>query len=288
MTNNNDEERTLNLPQDINLPFFAYGIFKPGQLAYSKIINLVDETVNNVEINYDMRTRDGVPILIDRKTVQSHSIGSIITFKEDCEEKAYAYISKTLLQKLYGWKTIEIGGKRVNILFGVNPDNGSYYMESSRGNFDGKRDPLFSDAIELIEKNLNSRDSSGGMERFFNLQMNYMLLWSAIDRYSSLKYNKRLSKWNNEQFSKEWVFIKGIKKFKDEYHQPVYSTDDLQMHKFNVNKPYETLKYYYTIRCNVVHRGKAMVSDYGLLRQATKELLEIFKDVLNDTFGKYL
>ena len=60
MTNNN-EKRTLDLPDDIDLPFFAYGIFKPGQLAYSKIRNHVDENINNVEINYLMKTRDGVP-----------------------------------------------------------------------------------------------------------------------------------------------------------------------------------------------------------------------------------
>ena len=48
------------------MAFFAYGIFKPGQLAYSKIKNHVNEK-NSIELNYQMKLRDGVPILIDNQ-----------------------------------------------------------------------------------------------------------------------------------------------------------------------------------------------------------------------------
>lgn len=42
--------------------------------------------------------------------------------------------------------------------------------------------------------------------------MNYMLLWSAIDRFSILKFNHRKQKWNNELFAKQKAFKEGIKK----------------------------------------------------------------------------
>ena len=58
------------------------------------------------------------------------------------------------------------------------------------------------------------------------------------------------------------------------------------MHEFDADDPYETLKYYYTFRCNVVHRGKAMIGDYSMLKTATEELLEIFKNVLEEAFGE--
>ena len=122
------------------------------------------------------------------------------------------------------------------------------------------------------------------IENFYELQMNYMLLWSAIDRYSNLKYNKRKDSWNHERLAKEKAFKKGIMKFKDENHRPVYSTKDLIMHEFNEDEPEDTLEYYYTLRCNVVHRGKAMTGDYDMLKQATEELLEIFKDILKNAF----
>lgn len=281
----NSEKRTLDLPDDIDLPFFAYGIFKPGQLAHSKIKGFANEITDDIEINYKMKTRDGVPILIDNENEHYNTKGSLITFKETRKEKAYALISKTMLRALYEWKTIKIDGDEANVLIGKNTDYGSYPIEdlAERVSFDGKRDPLFSDAIELIENNLNY-DKSRNEKSFFELQMNYMLLWSAIERYSSIKYNKRNKAWNNKQFSKEKAFKKGIMKFKDEYHQPIYSTDDLKVHKFNEEDPYETLLYYYTFRCNVVHRGKAMISDYFMLKKAAEELLVIFKDVLKDTF----
>ena len=62
----NKEKKTLNPPDNTELEFFAYGIFKPGQLAYSKIRNHVKEK-NSIEINYQMKLRDGVPILIDNQ-----------------------------------------------------------------------------------------------------------------------------------------------------------------------------------------------------------------------------
>ena len=248
----------------------------------------MDETENNIEINYQMLMRDGVPILINRESEYSKTKGSIITFNDGHEKKAYISISNTLLNRLYEWKTIKINGKEVNILFGRDPFKGSNHIENpeDRENFDGKNDPFFNEAIEFIEKNLNSNRFSWNIHNFFELQMNYMLLWSAIDRYSSLKYNRKKESWNRERFAKEKAFREGIKKFKDCGHQSVYSTDDLREHEFNAEDPQETLYYYYTFRCNVVHRGKAMAGDYNMLKRAAEELLEIFKDILNDTFDE--
>ena len=280
------EDRTLELPDDINLPFFAYGIFKPGQIAHPKIKRFVDEYTDNVKISYLMKHRDGVPILIEGENERFQTEGTIIKFKEGKQRKAYGTISKTELRKLYEWKTISINGETVNVLFGVNPENGSDYIENKKESicFDGKNDPLFKEAIELIEENLKSSEHSWKAENFFKLQMNYILLWSAIERYSSIKYNKPLKKWNNEQFAKEKEFEKGIKKFKGKRHMPVYSTEDLKMYEFDADDAFKTLNYYYTFRCNIVHRGKSMYNDYKMLKTAADELLEIFKNILEDTF----
>ena len=76
-----------------------------------------------------------------------------------------------------------------------------------------KNDPFFNEVIGLIERNLNEDKDYWKVESFFELQMNYMLLWSAIDRFSSLKYNKRFQKWNNERFAKEKAFREGIMRY---------------------------------------------------------------------------
>lgn len=285
MTDNNDDKRTLDLPHNINLPFFAYGIFKPGQLAYSKIRNHVDEYENG-KIHYEMKLRDGVPILTNLEKDYFLTKGTVISFKKGHEREAYDIISKTELRKLYEWKTIRINETEVNILFGVKPSRGSNIIEDNKGriSFDGKNDPLFTTAIQLVEKNLNSDKHLRREERFFELQMNYMLLWSAIDRYSSIKYNEPSKGKNNDKFAKEKAFEECIMKFKDKTHVPVYSTEDIKIYKFDADNPARTIRYYYTFRCNVVHRGKSLFNDYDMLKTATEELLEIFKEVLRKTF----
>ena len=278
-------DTTLNLP-DTNLSFFAYGIFKPGQLAYSKIKNHVDEEkIENIEINYPMKLRDGIPILINREDESFHTQGTLLTFRKGQEMESYDIIRKTLSNKLYKWKTIRINEEAVNILIGLDPDYGSDYIENPKDRicFDGKNDPLFKEAMELIEENLKSSKPSMQAKNFFELQMNYLLLWSAIERFSSIKYNKGKME-NNRRFAKQKMFRESIMKFKDNRHQPVFSSDTLDMHEFNAYNPVETINYYYTFRCNIVHRGKSMYNDYDMLQTAAIELLEIFKAILDDTF----
>ena len=60
----------------------------------------------------------------------------------------------------------------------------------------------------------------------------------------------------------------------------------LKNYTLNSEKPYDSIHYYYTIRCNVAHRGKALYNDDELIRQSLKELLGIFKDILNESFDE--
>lgn len=282
--NNND--RTLKDPLNTNLPFFAYSIFKPEQIAYSKIKKYVSY-YKNIEINYKMKLRDGVPILINKENEKYSTKGFLITFKDLNHEDAYNTINKTMSNKLYEWQTITIDENEVNVLIGLEPENGSMDIlnYNEQNNFDGKNDPLFKEGIEIIENNLKSNENScETIENFFQIQMNYMLLWSAIERFSSLKYNKRTKRENNYEFAKEKAFKNGIKEFKKKNRKCVYSNEDLRKYCFNHENPKYAINYYYTLRCNVVHRGKTGIMDYMMLKEATNELLKIFKNILNDAF----
>ena len=283
--NMNNRNESLKPPSDINLPFFAYGIFKPGQLAYSKIEQYV-EKYEKSQIDHIMLIRDGVPIITKEIDNYSKTNGYIIYFKEEDKEKAYKTISNTKSSALYEWDTIDLDNTQVNVLFGVNPILGSSVPEYDDGNFNGKNDPFFKEAIELIEENLKSISSDHlDVKEFFELQMNYMLLWSAIDRYTSLKYNEESKGKNNRKFANEKAFQEGLKKYVNpKSRRKVYSADGIKMYKLDAENPEGSLKYYYTIRCNVVHRGKAIIHDKSMLKSSLEELLNIFKDVLNDTF----
>lgn len=285
MTNNNDnEDSTLGPPKDSSLPFFAYGIFKPGQIAYSKIENCVKKYFA-YEIDYKMLMRDGVPLIVaPRNKRYDKTKGHLIYFKEESSKEAYEIISKSENKKLYEWKEIKLGENKANVLMGVNPEMGSSPIESSVGDYDGRNDPYFKEAIEVVENELNDENKRWhNIHDFFKLQMSYLLLWTAIERYASLKYNcpKIWQKW--KKLSNEEVFKDSLNR-NVKSKRKVYSAEDLREYTLNPKKPYYSIKYYYTIRCNVAHRGKNLYTDDEIIRQSLKELLEIFKDILEDTF----
>lgn len=270
---------------DLERPFFAYGIFKPGQIAYSKIKDLVDNR-KETSVNYLMKLRDGVPILISKGNERYNTKGYLFYFNDS--EKAYKTICQTISPSLYRWGTVEIEGEKANVLFGLKPDSGSNSIEDSleREKYDGRKDPLFREGIQLIKDNLENEDY--GWERgFFKLQMNYMLLWSAIDRYCKLKYNKESEHANRMELANEKIFRDALDSIDvtPEY-RPIFSTDDLVKREFDVEKEKYCMNYYYTLRCNIVHRGKTSSRDVHLLRKATEDLLKIFETILDETFNE--
>lgn len=282
----NVENNWLKKPRDINLPFFAYGIFKPGQIAYSKIKYYVDDK-SETEIGYPMKHRDGVPILIPKEDKWAKTCGYVFNFNDN--RKAYEVICQTISKNLYRWGTIDIAQEKVNVLFGLKPKNGSNYIENPRDreNYDGKNDPLFKEGIQLIKHNLES-ENFHWETGFFTLQMNYMLLWSAIDRYCKLRYNMSSEHQNREELSNEDIFKEALKKYADSSkYRVIYTTDDLSSKKFDLENPKYCLNYFYTLRCNIVHRGKTSFRDVQLLEQATRDLLNIFEYILEDTFKEW-
>ncbi len=203
--NNNGKKDKFDKKPDSNLPFFAYGIFKPGQIAYSKIRGL-DFSLKEASINYLMKQRDGVPILLKKENERYKTKGCLYDFSDG--EKAYKIICQTMSPALYEWGTIDVEGEKANVLFGLKPDSGSDSIEDAcdRECFDGRNDPIFKEGIQLIRKNLDEEDFDWE-EGFFKLQMNYMLLWSAIDRYCKLKYNMGSEHENRLELAKEGNFI---------------------------------------------------------------------------------
>lgn len=276
---NRQQNNNLKEPRDKTLGFFTYGILKPGQIAYSKIRDEIEEKIE-YEINYSMLHRDGVPILTNR---QGNTQGYIYYFKDN--ERAYDIICESFSNKLYRWRTIEIDEEEVNVLFGVKARQGSEPIENynDQVNFDGRRDPLFKEGLELIRENLEGEYYSWE-KGFFKLQMNYMLLWSAIDRYCRLRYNKEKEHENRIEMSKENVFRDALEKYANREHRLVFNTEQLFPNKFDIDNPRRCINYYYTLRCNIVHRGKSSMRDIDMLEQATRELLDIFEYMLDDVF----
>ena len=68
----------MEYPTDINLPFFAYGLFRPGQLIFFQLRDLVCNVREPVEVVGRLFRRGGL-ILIETKS-QGCVQGALLTF----------------------------------------------------------------------------------------------------------------------------------------------------------------------------------------------------------------
>lgn len=280
-------QKPVSPPDDLNKPFFAYGVFKKGQLAHSKIEDYVESVDDDAEIeNCMMMIRDGIPLISNEKAEGYTTKGHIIWFLD--EYRAYKIISDTEPEDLYEWGKTTVKGVEVNVLYGKNPQDGSYPYENDNGiyvdNFEGTLDPLFSDDLfDLLEyesNNLKDDDCD-----IFRLQMCYMMLWSAIDRYCILKYDSiNYQSDNLKKLSEDPVFRESVDESDLPSHNQIYSAKDAKEWEWREWSYFSKLYFYYVVRCNVVHRGKDRQTNIGILHESLDELLCVFRKVIDKTF----
>lgn len=272
------------------LPFFSYGLFKPKQLGYFRIKEYVKNTKIDVFIQGQLKERDGIPIYIENKNTKVK--GCIIEFNDG--EKAYERINEIEPDAIYDWNEIIVENTKVNILKGKKINKGVYDLEGVE-EWDGKQDPLFIQGFELIKSIIDNNKTIKGnpikyeYKPFFQLQMAYMFLWSIIERYAALRYhlgNRVRDKIS--QIEDEPYFKKCIEKYIDIKNRSIISLNryGTSLNETFLNKDYSPLSYYFTLRSNVVHRGKSVPNEFDKLKTALNELYNIFFDVINNAFNE--
>lgn len=290
MTNGNADYRLrpVEAPCDEEFyerPFFAYGIFKKGQLAHSKIADCMENSVPD-EIPYELNIRDGYPLI---KKVESENItkGDKISFtKRIC---AYQRICDTMPGNIYKWDTVAIDGETFNILVTedlegtfVNLDDKGNYIDS----YDGHDDPFFYKVPEFIH---NELDNIKYDENFiFRIQMYYILLWSAMERYSKLKYDvsNREADYLNA-LAKDKIYRDAFKIVDPKNMDSIRAANNAREYIFDKTNQNYIINFYYTLRCNVAHRGKELRNNSIILKNSLNDLLDIFDLMIKMTFDYY-
>ena len=286
----------MECPENTNLPLFAYGIFKPGQLCYSRIKPFV-EKYEKCEISGSLLERDGIPLIVEND--HGEVVGYLITLKKGDEEKAYQSIAGIEPKKIYKWGVAESGNNIANVLYGRNPDKGSCHIhEGWKGEgcniaareWDGNKDPFFTQSLDLVREMLNESEKKehegafGNYKELFRLQMAYTLLWSAIERYAGLKYHLGDQVMNKvSRIAEEECFIESLKCVVKE-KRIIYRSDNLKKETLDLNNPKKAISYYYAVRSNSIHRGKNAIGDFRIVQSSLRELLEIFTKMLEDAF----
>ena len=265
-------------PANINLPFFAYGIFRPGQIGYFQIKDLVDQVIDPFQISGSLLIRDGLPII--DPAGYSDVKGALIQFIPDRAGEAYDRISALEPDNHYRWDIAKTDGQEANVLFGKSPRKGSIHCDEIDWN--GWGDPLFTSALDVIEEILERNEEFNfDLKPMFRLQMAYLLLWSAIERYVSLRYHfgRRVTEKINH-LTREESFVKGLFNYVNENREVYRSDHPDQKVILDRENPEKALNYYYQVRSNITHRGKGVERDHERVLKSLRELLLIFRGVL--------
>lgn len=272
------ENKVLAPPSNTNLPFFAYGIFKKGEISFFAIKQFVNEVKKHKHIAAKMHVKDGVS-LIDITETSSTTYGDIIYFK-DAESASNAYNAIGLLEpsNYYKWDVKEVDGEAVNVLIGKNINKGTNEVEDNY--WDSWTEPLFTTIFEIINEVVKEPTNDISGKQFLKLQMTYLLLWTAIERYATLRYKLGGSDVLAKvlKIADEQAFLNGIRRI--ESAKKVYKTYESGHVNFNVDNPKGCVKYFYQIRSNIAHRGKAIFDDAKLVKFALVEMSFIFERML--------
>lgn len=274
-----------NLPNDTSLPFFAYGLFRPGQLAFYQICKFVKNSERQ-SIPGELKLRDGIPIL--KENPDSMVYGILINFHDNDFLKAYNQINGFEPERYYRWiETTTLDNIKCNVLLGKSPDRGTSELDMG---WDWRKDPYFTTVLAEIKSIIKTNQRPKGPKDtipLIRLQMAYLMLWTSIERFATLKYNlKKEPHAKIMNIAKEEIYIKSlikhVKEPKQERDNRVVSAADLStQYHLNPNNPQKSLEYYYQIRSNVVHKGKALFSDYRLIKESLGQLSAIFEDMIN-------
>ena len=283
----------LNRPNNPDLPYFAYDAFKPKQVAFPVISHFIDHIEPFVLNQYELKHRNGIPIVVEdnctapiRGWLIYFNDNKVKFFKNKKRNEyeifdAYDFICKTKPKSLFKWRQESLNGIDFNITLGRDIDYGVPY-EIYRGDYNGQNDPTFYELLDYIEEGINYMTIRNDYDTLYKLEMYYMLLWSSIDKYLFLCNGGWLQHNNVIEWSKWEEFQLGFQEINRSHE--IYSTNSSKKCKLDPGNPTSSAEYYYQLRCNLVHSGKKHRTRVSFIENSIRELLEIFRKVLDMSF----
>ena len=187
----------LEPPPRLHLPMFAYGPDKPDQPAYDLLEAYVVKKEPATLTAGGLRVRDGLPLLDPDGRVGVS--GTLLTFAAGKEKAAYTTVCDIAPRQHYRWDMTEmrVDGRpgRVNVLRGRHPDRGSseeWFSAWSAGDDPLLRYGMLHVRREALQHAAAPFPTVAGdpamWDRFYGLQSAYLLLWTAVERFTALAY----------------------------------------------------------------------------------------------------
>ena len=114
--------------------------------------------------------------------------------------------------------------------------------------------------------------------------MRYIFLWSIIERFCFFRFGFGKDPVQSVlSLSEDLHFKEAIEIYKPKIGRFVFNTlgkRDFEKIVINQSSYRSYIKYYYQIRCNITHRGKAIEKDYKIIKDAYEEVLKIYSHIL--------
>src|SRR5712664_684686 len=192
---------SLSPPQNLDLPYFAYGLFQAGELCHARIKPFLAEPPAVDLVRGKLLVRHGLP-LVALDDGNGSVEGSVLHFRRERRREAYEEIVAFEPSAHYRWDatTTVTAGVTVNVLVTRSPSKG--HPEEFEGNrWSHRDDPVFREGLRLVSEIVQefggqafpgSPPHAFDWPRFFRLQMAYLLLWAAIERYTAFAFGPRL------------------------------------------------------------------------------------------------
>ena len=280
---------SLSPPQNLDLPYFAYGLFQAGELCHPRIEPFLTVAPVSDRIHGSLLVRDGLP-LVSLHAGNGSVEGSVLHFRVETRRDAYEEVAAFEPSAHYRWAdtTTIVTGLRVNILVIRSPSKG--HPEE----FDGSRwshrdDPVFRDGLRVVSDMTHdfgklpfqsSPPDAFDWPRFFRLQMAYLFLWAAIERYTVFAFGPRLEPTARVERLGALASFQAAVRSRVTRQSVVTYSRTLNSYRLDRDTPAEAALYYYQVRSNLSHRGKGAWNDGELVRESLTELLDVFKVVL--------
>jgi hypothetical protein len=302
----------MNLPKDIYKPFFSYGIFRPGEIAFQIISEYVDlHKIENKTIKGSLKLRDGI-LIFDQKGNDSIQ-GYLLFFKEGTESSAYESIVNVEPGNYYMWNEDQSKFKNeFNILHGRTVNNG---IDEEKGVNDPKiwnnlfdsiwNDPFIINGFNMLEHYAKESpklqkqyeqlpwEEEALFNDYLKYQMLYLFLSSILERIMFLNGgfginpNKQVTLFSKDNtlhnLFNRIVANVDFPQFKNSFDRKIYATNNPRSHanwtyetSSNINYE-EAMLYYYQLRSNITHRGKTGINKKEELRESFEELKFILK-----------
>lgn len=282
---------TVGTPDRLDLPFFSYGLLKPGELGFDQIRDEVT-SYKASQVAGHLHVVNGLPVLDSN---MHNRIDGVVL---EISPHGYASIGSFEPNAYYSWTTmyasLDGSSVEVNVLV-ANDASGGIRLRRDGGqivsSWSASADPIFQFGLpaagELVMRSTSAPFGPQPLDaeawrRFFTAQGGYLLLCTIAERLATLRFGTGGPTELIRRLGKDEHFKDAIRRAGMSERRAIGASDG----RHATSKPRMSgrgfLEAAYQVRSNIVHRGKSSFREAELVRGYCLDLHDALRVYLLD------